>query len=162
MTRWLRSLILVGIIWTATAHPCSAFSNVKGIVVEAANHNSVENLIPLVIKSIGKEHRNFYLQDQLPLFIEPPLFAVHIDVQFARVRIIRGQKSDQPGVATFSARVGHDHIQAEGNGSWVLNLERDFNSVRPIRYTMLMPLAYVHPLPRTPLLNLDLTRKVLG
>src|SRR6266853_5787894 len=106
MTRWLRGatwLVLVGVIWSAAAHPCAAFPDVKGIVALTANQNPLENLIPLIVKGISEEHRNLRLQNQVALPIVPHLFVVQSDVKLVRERVVGSEECGKPGVIALSA-----------------------------------------------------------
>ena len=69
-------LILMGVIWSAAAHPRATFADKRFIGVRSANQKPLENLVPLIIEGVGEKHGNLYIQNQRTLLIESPLFGV--------------------------------------------------------------------------------------
>lgn len=154
----LACLIFVGIIWATAAHSRLAFSNIKVVVYSPAYHHPFEDLVPLIVKSVGKEYGNFYTQNQsfLRISIQSHLFGAKSDVKLVRERVIWDEKSHKPGTLTLTKRLAYDHVQMKGNRSGIFNLEMNLNGIRQSIGQLMLPLIYVHPLSRTPLLDVDL------
>lgn len=138
------------------AHDCAAFSNVQGVVVPLTEERSLEDLVPMIVKGIGKEHGHFDLQHYTTAdAVAGPLCNVEARVKFVRERIIRGQKSAKHGMLTLATHTTLNVIQVQRNFRWVLDLK-----INPERHVslgiMLPPVENVQPLPRTSLPDVKL------
>ena len=51
-------MILEGVIWAAAVHLCAAFPDVNVILVSTTDQYPLKNLVPLIIKRVGKEYGN--------------------------------------------------------------------------------------------------------
>lgn len=163
MTRWLLGvgrLVLMGVIWSAATHPRAAFSDVEVIVLSAAQQHSLEDLVPLVVKGISEEYGDLHFQHQAVPFVQSHLFGVESNEKLHWERVIRGQKSDKPGVQLLTKRSGHNRIQTEGNIGWILDLKINSDVIGHLLGKMLPPFEYVQPLAGASLLDFDLPFKV--
>lgn len=147
---------VLALVWLTTAHDCPAFSNVQGVVEPLAEECSLEDLVPLIVKGISKEHGDFNLQhDTASLAVTGPVSDVEARVKFVRERIIRGQKSAKHGMLTLATHTTLNVIQVQRNFRWVLDLK-----INPERHVslgiMLPPVENVQPLPRTSLPDVKL------
>lgn len=162
MTRPFRTVsvataCVVLLVWLTSAHNCPAFSNVQN-VVPLTEQRSLEDLVPLIVKGINKEQGDFDLQhDTTALVVTGPVWLVEAGVKFVRERIIGGQKSVKHGILMLATHTAPDVIQPQRNFCWVLDLKRkSYRLVHSLGCT-LPPFQQIQPLPRTSLLDVDLS-----